>query len=222
MKPVSKVKYLLLSSDNMCTTLFFTVAPASFAQTRSWLDEQNSFDGEVPVNNMPFFYQITARSLSVERLRRALRSVVLKHSSLRTSLLFDSRTKCLMQRISEPIGEEEELFSFVKTIANSDTDLRTILLDEHRYPSYFNLSNGRVFRVHIIIQKNGDQDFLQTGDVVIFNFHQSAFDLPSLNVFHRDLCAAYECETVLPLDDNEHRYIDCKLEIVRCNTCVRT
>jgi hypothetical protein len=174
------------------------------------------------VNNMPFFYQITEGSLSIERLRRALRLVVLKHSALRTSLLFDSTTKCLMQRIIQPMDEKEELFSFVKTIVNSDTDLKTILFDERHNSSYFNLINGGVFCVHVIIKKTGDKEFLQSGDFVIFNFHQSAFDIPSMNVFLRDLCAAYECETTLPLDDNELRYIDCKLEMVCRSTCVHT
>ncbi|CAF0953041.1 unnamed protein product [Adineta steineri] len=183
-------------------------ARASFAQSRIWLDEQNTTDSQVAVNNMPFVYKITEGILSIERLRHALQLVVLKHASLRTSLFFDSITKCLMQRIIHPVDSKEELFGFVQSTLDSDIDLKTMLLDERRNLSYFNLSNGRVFRVHLIRKETGNQDSLGTGDFVIFNFHQAIFDISSFNLFHRDLCEAYDRETILPVDVNDFDYND--------------
>lgn len=149
----------------------------------------------------------------MERLRRALRLVVLQHSTLRTSLVFDATIDCLIQRIIETKNDEEELFVFVKSTLNNDTDLRAIILNELCNPMNFNLSDGHVFRVHVVQQPNDDTNLLQIGDYLIFNFHQSAFDHSSLDIFHRDLCMAYEHESISPPSNNVIRYIDCKSEI---------
>jgi hypothetical protein len=165
---------------------------------------------------MPFFYQLIEGTISIERLRRALRLVVLQHSTLRTSLVFDAKIDCLMQRIIESKNDEEELFVFVKSTLNSDIDLRAIILNELCNPLNFNLSNGYVFRVHIVRNQNNHTNLLQIGDYFIFNFHQSAFDHPSLDIFHRDLCMAYEHESISPSSNNVIQYIDCKSQIFSC------
>jgi hypothetical protein len=197
------------------------VACASFTQKRIWIEEQINSDSQVGINNMPFFYQLIEGTLSIERLRRALRLVVLQHFTLRTSLVFDATIDCLMQRIIELKNDEEELFVFVKSTLNGDTDLRAIILNELCNPLNFNLSNGHVFRVHIVLHQNNHTDFLQIGDSLIFNFHQSAFDHPSLDIFHRDLCMAYEHESISPSSNNVIRYIDCKSEIFSCSISIQ-
>ncbi|CAF3827398.1 unnamed protein product [Rotaria sp. Silwood1] len=60
----------------------------------------------------------------------------------------------------------------------------------------------------MVIQDNGNNDILRAGDFIIFNFHRYTFDIPSLNIFHRDLRAAYECEMTFAYDEHEFRYID--------------
>jgi len=190
------------------------LARASFAQMSIWLDEQTSSDSQVAIHNTPFFHQITEGTLSIGRLHRALGFVVLKHSSLRTSLFFDSIAGCLMQRIVQSDDDNTKLYIFIKSTLNNDMDMRTIIFDERHNPSLFDVSNGRVFRVHVVVHHNGDPDLLQAGDFLIINFHQSAFDTLSLDIFHRDLCIAYECETALSYCNNELRYIDCKLKIL--------
>ena len=159
---------------------------------------------------MPFIYRLIEGTLSIARLHRALQQVVHKHCSLRTSIRFDSTTNCLIQRIIEPTGDNKELFAFIRSSFNNDDDLRTIILDELRNPLNFDLSDGRVFRVHVVLHQTEDQDILRVGDYLIFNFHRIVFDLPSWDIFYRDLRLAYECETTLPFDTKAVRYIDCK------------
>jgi hypothetical protein len=189
--------FLYLQSDSITTT--HLIGRASFSQMRIWLDEQINCNSKMGINNMTFFYQVTKGTLSIERLRHALRRVVLKHSALRTSLFFDSTRDCLLQRIIETKDDNEELFAFIERTGNVFN---------------FDLSSGHVFSVHIFRQENGSKNMLQTGDFVVFNFHQSVFDIASLNIFCRDLSMAYESETALPYDDNEFRYIDCKMNNV--------
>jgi hypothetical protein len=117
-----------------------------------------------------------------------------------------------MQRIVQSDEDSTKLYIFIKSTLNNDIDMRTIIFDERHNPSLFDLNNGRVFRVHVVVHHNGDPDLLQPGDFLIINFHQSAFDKLSLDIFHRDLCMAYECETALSYCNNELRYIDCKLK----------
>ena len=188
------------------------VGRATFAQTRIWFDEQTHYASSVLINSMPFFYQITHGSLSIERLRHALRLVLLKHSSLRTSLFFDSTVDCLMQRIIQPKDDDEELFAFVESTLENDADLKTMMINKLCNASNFDLSSARVLLVHAFMQEKNRKNLLQRGDVIVFNFHQTVFDISSLNIFCRDLCQAYECETGWSSDDNELRYIDCKLD----------
>jgi NRPS condensation-like uncharacterized protein len=199
-------------SQSISTTGTNVIGRASFAQTHIWLDEQINCASQTAINNMPFFYQVTEGSLSIERLRRALQLVVLKHSSLRTSFFFDSKADCLMQRIIQPRDDEEELFVFVESTLKRNVDLTTIMFDELCNLSNFDLSSGRVFLVYVLIQENGDKNLLEIGDFLVFNFHQSVFDTLSLDIFCRDLCKTYECEAALQSNDNELRYIDCKLD----------
>lgn len=164
------------------------------------------------INNIPFFYQVEKGALSIDRLRFALRHVVLKHSSLRTSFFFDSTIDCLMQRIIKPEDGKEELFAFTESTLKMDADWKSVMYNKLYNFSNLNLSIGCVFSVHIFKHESDNENLLQTGDIVVFNFHQSVFDILSLNMFCRDLSMAYESETALLCNDNELHYIDCKLK----------
>src|SRR5579862_2571116 len=91
---------------------FFCSAPASYAQARIWLDERIRFDVEKPqvaIYNMPFLYRLpTNNTLSISQLRRALHLVIIKHTSLRTSLFFDTNENILMQHIIEPTDNNDD------------------------------------------------------------------------------------------------------------------
>ncbi|CAF3771336.1 unnamed protein product [Rotaria magnacalcarata] len=185
-----------------------SIARASYAQSRIWVDEQINSDPEAAIRNRAYFYRLSKGSLSVERLRRALRLVVLKHSSLRTLFLFDSKVDCLMQRIIQYNDNGEELFTFVHSTFKDGTNLNKIMLDELHNPLNFDLFNGCVFRVHIIVHDSSNDDQLQIGDYLFFNFHPIVFDTPSFAIFYQVLCMAYEYGTTSPYSDQHFRYID--------------
>ncbi|CAF4860286.1 unnamed protein product, partial [Rotaria socialis] len=185
-----------------------SIARASYAQSRIWVNEQINSDTEAAISNRAYFYKLSEGSLSIERLRRALRLVVLKHSSLRTLFLFDSKVDCLMQRIIPYNDNGEELFTFVHSTFKDDKNLKNIMLNELHNPLNFDLFNGCVFRVHIIVQDSSNDDLLQIGDYLFFNFHPIAFDIPSFDIFYQVLCMAYECGTTSPCSGQHLRYID--------------
>ena len=206
-----KVRKLIFSNKN--TLFHILIGPASFAQARIWLDERARFDPNNPkvaIYNMPFLFHIEFGSLSLARLRRALQLVIMKHQSLRTALYFDSDKQQLMQRIVEPT-ENQELFVFVETtIEMNDECLMTIMHDERGNPFHFNLAQGLVCRLHII-RRSSKSDCLVTGDSIILNFHHALFDFPSMVTLYRDLDQAYRTGQLEFSDENELRYLDCKL-----------
>src|SRR5271170_7069300 len=90
--------------STVMTNLFLIlVAPASFAQTRIWVDERIRFNPDKPlvaIYNMPFLYRfLPTHTLSIKQLRQALQLLVTKHLSLRTALIFDTEKNLLMQQI---------------------------------------------------------------------------------------------------------------------------
>jgi Condensation domain len=198
---------------------FFSLAPASYAQARIWLDERVRFDPEKPqvaIYNMPFLYRmLSSATLSITQLRLALQLVVMKHQSLRTSLFFDTDENVLMQRIIEPSDDNHQLFAFVESTFASEEELSGIMHDERGNPNHFDLGRGLVFRCHILHHgKVPRDDLLHEGDALIFNFHHALFDFPSMELFHRDLHQAYSTGRLIG-DDNHTsvRYLDCEFDI---------
>ncbi|CAF4148308.1 unnamed protein product, partial [Adineta steineri] len=133
-------------------------APASYAQARIWLDERIRFDPDNPqiaIYNMPFIYHLQLdHTLSIKQLRHALHLTVNKHPSLHTSIHFDTEKNTLMQRV---ITHEDKnninMFSIIETTYETDEQLNELLHGEKRNPHLFNLTQGLVFRCHIIYHK---------------------------------------------------------------------
>ncbi|CAF4019630.1 unnamed protein product [Adineta steineri] len=190
-------------------------APASFAQARIWLDERIRFDPDKPqvaIYNMPFVYRLqSGHTLSIKQLHKALQRIVEKHLSLQTSLIFDTETNLLMQRIItyEDKNNENNMFSIIESTYETDEQLKEILYDEKRNPQLFDLAQGLVFRCHIIYYKQiSSDDLLSDRDVLIFNFHHALFDFPSMEVFLHDLNQAYTTGQLLYDDNGTLRYLD--------------
>ncbi|CAF1508744.1 unnamed protein product, partial [Adineta steineri] len=134
-------------------------APASFAQARIWLDERIRFDPDKPqiaIYNMPFVYRLQSdHTLLIKQLTHALHLTVNKHHSLHTSLHFDIEKNLLMQRVitHEDKNNNNNIFSIIETIYETEEQLNEILHDEKRNPHLFDLAQGLVFRCHIIYYK---------------------------------------------------------------------
>ena len=191
------------------------LASASYAQVRIWLDEQIRFDPDKPqvaIYNMPFLCRLyPGHNLSIQQLRHALQLIVIKHQSLRTSLIFDAEKNLLVQRIIDFNDHNNQLFSFIESSYETDEQLNSIMHEEKRNPQLFDLAHGLVFRCHVVYYKQiSSNDLLCDKDILIFNFHHAMFDFPSMKVFLHDLNQAYTTGQ-LPTDgDTTLRYLDCK------------
>jgi condensation domain-containing protein len=223
-RPIFKISYLLqriFSSVDIISSYFlrlslFLLAPASYAQARIWLDERIRIDSnkqQVAIHNMPFLYHLARHhSLSIKTLRHALKLIINKHQSLRTSLVFDAEKNLLLQQIINSYDNDiNELFTFIESVFETEEQLNNIMNDEYANSQHFNLTSGIVFRCHIIYYKQISQNnLLGEKDALIFNFHHAVFDFQSMNVFLDDLNQAYTTGQLSTNDDTTLRYLDCK------------
>jgi hypothetical protein len=136
---------------------FTVIGPTSYAQSRIWLDERIRFDPNKPqvaIYNMPFLYRLSSQhTLSVQKLIHTLHLIVIKHQSLRTSLIFDKENNRLMQQIIDFNDNNNKLFAFIQSTFETDDQLIEIMYDEKRNSQYFDLAQGQVFRCHLVYYK---------------------------------------------------------------------
>ena len=191
------------------------IAPASDAQARIWLDERIRFHSDtthVAIYNMPFLYRLSSGdTLSIEQLRQALEQVVIKHQSLHTSLVFNTDKNVLTQRVTDLNDNNNKLFVFIESTFETNEQLNDIMYNEKCNSQLFDLSQGLVFRCHLVYHKQiSSNDLLTDKDALIFNFHHALFDFPSMNVFLHDLNQAYTTGQLTKDDDITLRYLDCE------------
>ena len=196
--------------------LFF-LAPASFAQNRLWSDGRSLIYSDilhVLIHNMPFLYRLYSdETLSTVRLHQALQQIVMKHQSLHTSLVFDKENNLLMQKIMNRVDSDNRLFRFIESTFETDEQLNNIMHDERYNPKLFDLSQGLVCRCHIVYYKQvSSNNVLTDKDLLIFNFHPTFFDRPSMDVFLHDLNQAYTTDLLSNNDITTLRYLDCKYD----------
>ncbi|UJR06582.1 hypothetical protein I4U23_010866 [Adineta vaga] len=193
-------------------------APASYAQARIWLDEQIRFDPDHPqiaIYNMPFIYHLsTNNTISVKQLQHALDLTISKHLALHTAFIFDKDKNILMQRIIDITTDQKTLFTFIESTYETQQQLNNIIHEEKRNPQLFNLTQGLVFRCHLVYYKHISSDhLLHHKDIIIFNFHHAAFDFPSMHIFLHDLNQVYTTGELLSNNNNNDdemniRYLD--------------
>ena len=167
------------------------------------------------IYSMPFIYRLTSHhTLSIKQLRHALHLLLVKHLSLRTALIFDERKNLLIQRVidfDDDDDDPKQLFTFIQSIFETDEQLTHIMYEEKRNARLFDLAQGLVFRCHIVHYKQiPSNDLLTDQDAIIFNFHHALFDLPSMDVFLRDLDQAYSTGQLSSDNDIPLRYLDCE------------
>ena len=161
---------------------------------------------------MPLIYRISIanQSMSIERLRRALRAVLLKHKILRTALVVDSNG-LVIQSVLQPnssIESDQDYFGFTVIRTNNDKNIFYEAIDRS---DHFQLSKGRVLHCQIIRHHSSslqNDDQLTSNDIILFLLHHSAFDGASTPIFLRDLSLAYQSDKLLPIDENALQYID--------------
>lgn len=199
----------------MQTNIFFVVAPASFAQLGLLLDPRCLLHGDKSIvanHNMPFLYHLySTKTLSITQLRQALQQILVKHKSLRTSLVGIQENNLLMQKIIDLADNYNSVFGFIESSFETEEQLNNTIRDEQYNLQLFDLAQGLVFRCHIVYYKQiSSNNFLTDKDVLIFNFHHVSFDRPSMDVFLSDLNQAYITGLLSNDDDILLRYLDCK------------
>ncbi|CAF4044383.1 unnamed protein product [Rotaria sp. Silwood2] len=190
-------------------TLHINEGAASFAQERIFLDEQIRFSDNVAVYNVVAAFRLINGSLSVERLQRAIQSVLKKHQILRTSIFLDRKDGILKQRIEH---SDETFTCSTEQVFSNDEELNMILRETIISKSLFDLSNGCVVNCQILRHafngRSNDNDVITSSDVLIFAFHHAAFDGASNPIFFKDLCMSYNTDTQLTIDEYSLQYID--------------
>jgi hypothetical protein len=163
---------------------------------------------------MPFLYRLeSGHTLSIKQLRQTLQLIVIKHLSLRTSLIFDTDKNLLIQRIIDLNEGSKQLFTFIQSTFETNEQFTDIMHNEKRNSQLFNLAEGLVFRCHLVYYKQiSANDLFCDKDAIIFNFHHALFDFPSMDVFLHDLNQAYTTDQLPTNNGNALRYLDCKYE----------
>ncbi|CAF3902306.1 unnamed protein product, partial [Adineta steineri] len=159
-----------------------TEAIASFGQQRIWFHDQLYFHGsDLSVYNIVVPLIIKQGSLSIERVRSALRSVIEWYTVLRTAVRFNPGTNQIEQYI-QPIADDIYLFQHSRGISTAE-QLDALLTDES-IRKHFDVEIGRVVRCHIV--ERGDENhghLLHENDLIVFTIHHIAFDLTSSKSF---------------------------------------
>ncbi|CAF1496030.1 unnamed protein product [Adineta ricciae] len=187
----------------------------SFAQERIFLDEQIRFNtqgGRMYEVRLAHVISNQDKFLSIERLRRAIQSVLVKHSVLRTSIFINSTGTITQSQV--PINDlNQTLFGF--TVLHIDTNDKNNISEMIHHSNLFNLTEGRLLHCHLLLRQQSSSlqshDHLSTNDIILFHIHHSAFDGASTPIFMRDLSLAYNQDSPLSIDENTLNYIDYSL-----------
>ena len=159
---------------------------ASFAQQRVWFDRSRSFG---PMNILlPLV--IKQGSMSIERIRSAIRATIERHEILRTALYFNETKNELEQKVQPIIADSNYSFQLTYGV-NSSKTINSLLTDDFNR-NFSKIDCGLVVRCHLITTNEVNNDDLHAGDVVVFIFDSIAFDDNSIDPFLQTFIQAYE------------------------------
>jgi amino acid adenylation domain-containing protein/non-ribosomal peptide synthase protein (TIGR01720 family) len=174
--------------------------PLSFAQQRLWF--LNNFEPESPEYNIPQAFRIEG-DLDREVMQRALREVVRRHETLRTT--FRSVEGEPAQVIAQVVDMEVPYLDARERVAAPeqafDEALRIAAADA-REP--FDLTLGPLMRARLF--RTGDREHL-----LYYNVHHIAYDGWSVGIFARELATIYDAFAAgipSPLPELQVQYLD--------------
>ncbi|CAF1557934.1 unnamed protein product, partial [Adineta ricciae] len=151
------------------TALHLNEGIASFAQERIFLDEKIRFaTTSKHMYTVPVIYRVTVdiKPISILRLRKAIREVILKHSILRTALFTDTHGTVRQLVID---ASRNELFGFdICHIKEDNSSISEMI----RHSNLFNLTEGRLLHCHLLRQQSPslqNHDHLSTNDIILFH-----------------------------------------------------
>ncbi|CAF1551090.1 unnamed protein product, partial [Adineta ricciae] len=180
----------------------------SFSQRRIWLDLQLIKDSltQPTFTNIIIPVIVKSSTVSIERVRSAVLSVLLQHKILRTSVLLHPKINQLEKKV-QPVANND-CYSFQLTCGiDVGQDIHNLLSAETRL-HFADIENGLLLRCHVIKISITDVGHLYPGDLIVFSVHPIAFDVNSIKLFYDSFVEAYHYGrgNATPL-----QYIDCTL-----------
>jgi amino acid adenylation domain-containing protein/non-ribosomal peptide synthase protein (TIGR01720 family) len=174
--------------------------PLSFAQQRLWF--LNNFEPESPEYNIPQAFRIEG-DLDAEVMQRALREVVRRHETLRTT--FRSLEGTPAQVIAQVVDMEVPLVDARQRVddpAQAWSEALRLAAADAREP--FDLTLGPLMRAKLL--RTGERQYL-----LYYNVHHIAYDGWSMGIFARELAAIYDALAAgipSPLPELPVQYLD--------------
>jgi len=174
--------------------------PLSFAQQRLWF--LNQFEPESPEYNIPQAFRIEG-DLDREVMQRALRELVRRHETLRTT--FRSVEGEPAQVIAQVVDMEVPFVDArqrVKTPEEAWPEALRMASADAKEP--FDLTLGPLMRAKLF--RTGEREYL-----LYYNVHHIAYDGWSMGIFARDLTAIYDALAAglpSPLPEMPIQYLD--------------
>jgi hypothetical protein len=174
--------------------------PLSFAQQRLWF--LNNFEPESPEYNIPHAFRIEG-DLDREVMQRALREVVRRHETLRTT--FRSVEGEPAQVIAQVVDMEvpyADARERVQAVEEAWSEALRIAAADAREP--FDLTLGPLMRARLF--RTGEREHL-----LYYNVHHIAWDGWSKGIFARELTAIYDAFAAglpSPLPELSIQYLD--------------
>ncbi|CAF1215246.1 unnamed protein product [Adineta steineri] len=165
------------------TTSGRTEAVASFIQQRIWLHDQlYSHSSDLSVYNILVPLIIKQGSLSIERIRSVLLTLIEQHSVLRTAVRFNPQSNQIEQYIQ---AATDEIYSFQHSRNINTSEQLDQLLTKESTGKIFDFEKGKVLRCHIVQRQddNNTESLLYENDIIALRFHHITFDNSSLMPF---------------------------------------
>src|ERR1044071_3148148 len=159
--------------------------PLSFAQQRLWF--LNNFEPESPEYNIPQAFRIEG-DLDREVMQRALREVVRRHETLRTT--FRSMEGEPAQVIAQVVDMEVPFVDARERVmmagkSPEEAWPEALRLAAHDAKEPFDLTLGPLMRAKLF--RTGEREYL-----LYYNVHHIAYDGWSMGIFARELTAIYD------------------------------
>ena len=171
-------------SPPLATQTHDGLIPLSFAQQRLWFLDQ--WEPNSALYNMPFIFNLRG-PLKIDAFRNALRALVKRHESLRTTFqVIDDTPYQYIQSLEELPSSHLSIIEPPDLINESrDGTIQRIIIEEIRQP--FNLTQGPLFRLRLLPLAAEETIFILT-------MHHIISDGWSIEIFLKEFSQFYEAE----------------------------
>ncbi|UJR29563.1 hypothetical protein I4U23_010780 [Adineta vaga] len=194
LQKIQKAKILLQPPQSTITAIGLQQGIASYAQERVWFEEklQNDSSTSLTSNNVVLPLVVKCGSISIERIRSSILTILNQHTILRTAFDFNEKRGKLMQKVQSKVGINSYSFEVTRRTILSTNEMVELIKNEFDN-NFSDLDLGFVLRCHLVkMGLNDDYELLKPDDLIIFVFHQIVFDYNSVGPFITAFTQAYD------------------------------